>query len=192
MNDPRHPVQPAPAGLPRTSPGLGPTQTIPRPAAAPQAPHAPHAPHPVAPAAPRPAHQQQTVPRPGGGGGAMTINPAAAPVKPADEEAIALVEDADEQDLSKPASHPSKITFGADLGVKKHNWKRQPNASAAAPVRVKTFHAKLSDQGLEYLDEAVNMFIDDHPEVNVKFVTTNIGMFDGKFKDLALIVNVWY
>ena len=38
----------------------------------------------------------------------------------------------------------------------------------------------------------VAQFIDEHPEVDIKFVTTNIGMFDGKFKDLALIVNVWY
>ena len=48
------------------------------------------------------------------------------------------------------------------------------------------------DQGLEYLDDAINHFIDEHPEVDVKNVTTTIGMFDGKFKDFALIVNLWY
>ena len=51
---------------------------------------------------------------------------------------------------------------------------------------------KLSDQGLEYIDEAINVWLDEHPEVDIKLVTSNVGMFDGKFKDLALIVNLWY
>jgi len=51
---------------------------------------------------------------------------------------------------------------------------------------------QLSDQGLEYIDEAINVWLDEHPEIEVKFVTTNVGMFDGKFKDFALIINVWY
>ena len=111
-----------------------------------------------------------------------------------DEEAISLVEDADGDDESAVAetAGPSKIKFGADLGVKKHDWKRQLKQGGTGATRVRTFHGKLSDQGLEYIDEAINVWLDAHPEVEVKFVTTNVGLFDGKFKDLALIVNVWY
>ena len=124
-----------------------------------------------------------------------TINPAAgSPAKAYDDEPVALVDDNDDDATLRSPATPakSKITFGADLGMKKHDWKRQPTATGNSAVRVKTFHAKLSDQGLEYLDEAINTFLDDHPEVDLKFVTTNVGMFDGKFKDLALVVNVWY
>jgi hypothetical protein len=141
-------------------------------------PHAPHAPHVAAPPLPLPA---QSRPAP--------------PHAPADEDAISLVEDAgddDDGDLLSAPTTPSKIKFGADIGVKKHAWKRQLKQSGAGACRVRTFHGKLSDQGLEYIDEAINVWLDDHPDVDIKFVTTSVGMFDGKFKDIALIVNVWY
>ena len=105
-----------------------------------------------------------------------------------DDGAIALIEDGEEAEVL----HKKIKAFGGNEGPKTTKWKRTPLAHDKAPMRVRTFHAKLSDQGLEYLDEAINHFIDDHPEVEVKFVTTNVGMFDGKFKDFALIVNVWY
>lgn len=221
MNDPRHPVQPAPAspGHPRPAPAAAaagngaPVQQMPRaagtPAAAQQqrpahAPHAPHAPPqqqqvarpmsaPPQPHAPRPTPPPipaQGLPRPGGG---QTINPAAHAPSHADEEAIALVDDMEDDLAPAPApGTPSKIKFGADIGIKKHAWKRQVKPGGMGACRVRTFHGKLSDQGLEYIDEAINVWLDDHPEIDIKLVTTNVGMFDGKFKDLALIVNVWY
>jgi hypothetical protein len=182
-------------------------QTMPRPVAAPTAhpPHAPQARPAVAPAQhPPPAPQQPRsmhAPQPHAPQAAPPPLPAQsrpAPQQPvpaaADEEAIALEDAGDEDDgdlLSAPTT-PSKIKFGADIGVKKHAWKRQLKQSANGACRVRTFHGKLSDQGLEYIDEAINVWLDDHPEVDIKFVTTSVGMFDGKFKDIALIVNVWY
>ena len=59
-------------------------------------------------------------------------------------------------------------------------------------VRMKSFHGRLSDNGLEYLDNSVNEWLDAHPEVEVKFVTSTVGLYDGKIKELALILNVWY
>ena len=90
------------------------------------------------------------------------------------------------------APAPKKITFGAENMHRTHTWKRKPHLGGQGACRVKTFHGKLSDQGLEYLDDAINVFLDEHPEIEVKLVQSNVGMFDGKFKDFALIVNVWY
>ena len=149
-------------------------------------------PRPMGSQGPVPVSQPPGLPRQRSG---SVINPAAGgPAKAYDDEPVALVdENEDDAGLQAVATPPkSKISFGADLGMKKHDWKRQPKVTGNGAVRVKTFHAKLSDQGLEYLDEAINTFLDDHPEVDLKFVTTNVGMFDGKFKDLALVVNVWY
>ena len=89
--------------------------------------------------------------------------------------------------------HKKIKAFGNEnAAARAKTWMRQPAAISNGAVRVRTFHAKLSDQGMEFLDDSINHFIDEHPEVHVKFVTTSIGMFDGKFKDMALIVNVWY
>ena len=111
-----------------------------------------------------------------------------------DEEAIALIEDGeDEAEAISAAPAVSKIrAMGEHLHRAAHTFQRPFNNTGKGPVRVRTFHAKLSDQGLEYLDDAINHWLDGHPEVDVKHITTTTGMFDGKFKDLALIVNVWY
>jgi hypothetical protein len=139
----------------------------------------------VAPAAPA-----QGIPRPGV---APAINPAASARPQAAEAAIALDEEIVELEADgAPAAAPvSKIKFGAEIH-RHHDWKRQPTKGGMGACRVRTFHGKLSDQGLEYIDEAINVWLDANPDIDIKFVTTNVGMFDGKFKDLALIVNVWY
>jgi len=43
-----------------------------------------------------------------------------------------------------------------------------------------------------FLDDKVNEWLDTHLDVEVKHVTTAIGMYDGKIKEPALIVNIWY
>ena len=124
-----------------------------------------------------------------GGGGAKIAPMPNMPISAHEDDAIALIEDGDDS----TTLHKKIKAFGTNELVRTQKWNRQIAAhDQGGPVRVRTFHAKLSDQGLEYLDEAINHFIDEHPEVDVKFVTTNVGMFDGKFKDIALIVNVWY
>jgi hypothetical protein len=119
---------------------------------------------------------------------------AAAPV--ANDDPIALEDDAEADGLEEvdiaPAAPVRKITFGPELGHKKHNWTRQPKCDGTGACRMRSFHGKLSEQGLEYLDDAINVWLDQHPEIEVKFVTSNIGMFDGKMKDLAVILQVWY
>jgi hypothetical protein len=184
-------LRPAAApGHPQQRPAVAPGHQAPRPMQSPQ-PHAPHAPH--APQVARPMQSPGSTPPP-----IPQSRPAQQPAPAqADEEAIALVEDADGDDdgdllSAPPPGTPSKIKFGAEVGIKKHAWKRQPTKTGTGACRVRTFHGKLSDQGLEYIDEAINLWLDDHPEIDIKFVTTNVGMFDGKFKDLALVVNVWY
>ena len=42
------------------------------------------------------------------------------------------------------------------------------------------------------MDDKINEWIDMHPEVEIKHVSTTIGVFEGKIRDQALIVNIWY
>jgi hypothetical protein len=57
---------------------------------------------------------------------------------------------------------------------------------------VKTFHGKYSDQGMEHLDDVINEWLDNHPEVEVKFVTSTVNVFEGKIREPALVLNLWY
>ena len=108
-----------------------------------------------------------------------------------DDEAIALVDDVLEE--ADAATAPAKkIKFGPEMGHKHHDWKRKTIANNTGSCRMKSFHGKYSDQGLEYLDDVVNEWLDAHPDVEIKFVTSTVGLFEGKIRESALVLNVRY
>lgn len=89
---------------------------------------------------------------------------------------------------------PPKIqVFEQRLGAKKHeeNWNRTPNANGTGAIHVKSFHCKLNDDSLVYMDQQVNEWLDAHPQYEVKFVTTSIGEWQGKMKEMQMVVQVW-
>jgi hypothetical protein len=118
---------------------------------------------------------------------------AAAPIKPADDR-IELVDEV--ESAPNAPGDPAKARAGAfsaaDIGRKEDVFQRQLHTTAAGATRVKSFHGRLSDQGLEYMDHAINEWLDRHPEVDVKFVTSVTGVYEGKIREPALILNVWY
>jgi hypothetical protein len=131
------------------------------------------------------------------------------PIRPteADLDPIELVDDGLEEITATPSSPmgpvgtaapmappvKSKIKqFGAEFAKKEHQWKRTPHRDGKGAIRVKTFHGKYSDQGMEHLDDVINEWLDNHPEVEVKFVTSTVNVFEGKIREPALVLNVWY
>ena len=45
---------------------------------------------------------------------------------------------------------------------------------------------------MEYLDNAINEWLDANPDIEVKFVTPVVNVFEGKIRENALVLNVWY
>jgi hypothetical protein len=111
---------------------------------------------------------------------------------PPDLDPISL----DEEPMEIAAPPPVKKiqAFGSDAvqQAKKHDWKRQTNKTGQGATRVKSFHGKYSDQGLQYLDDAINEWLDNHPEAEVKFVSSTVHVFEGKIREPALVLNLWY
>jgi hypothetical protein len=107
------------------------------------------------------------------------------------EEPLELV-DEDE----KPAStEPPKSKIHGISSVNalaQHTYNRPTHSNKTGAVRMRTFHCRLSEQGIEYLDQIINDWLESHPDFEVKFVTSTIGMWDGKLKEPTLILNVWY
>jgi len=135
-----------------------------------------------------PAHQPGATPK-------MTVVPNLA--KPKDDlSSIALIEDepAKPSTTGTPAEPPkSKImAFGVRDVSHGHVYKRQAPVTGNGAVHMRTFHGRLSDEGLQFMDDKINEWLEAHPEIEVKFATTVVGMYEGKIKDLALIVNIWY
>ena len=115
-----------------------------------------------------------------------------------ERDTLALVEDAIPAAAPGQAPAPgqpaSKIRAFTVAGahVTSHQFKRQPNVTGQGATRVRTFHGRLSDEGMAFMDDKINEWIDMHPEVEIKHVSTTIGVFEGKIRDQALIVNIWY
>ncbi len=114
------------------------------------------------------------------------------PLELLDDEAAAAPAGASFAPTAPAAPAPKKITFGPEIQHRQENWTRKTTASGSGSGRVRSFHGKLSEQGLEYMDFSINQWLDQHPEIEVKFVTSSIGQFDGKMKEPAVILQVWY
>ncbi len=91
------------------------------------------------------------------------------------------------------ATGPAKIrTFEQKLGRRhEETWERSPNVNGTGAIHCKSFHCKLTGDSLEFLDQQINEWLDQHPQYEVKLVTTSIGTWTGKVKEPNLIVNVW-
>jgi hypothetical protein len=108
---------------------------------------------------------------------------------PAREEPLELVSD-DKPTTEAPKSKIHGISSASSLVA--HTYKRPTHSNKTGSVRMKTFHCRLSEQGVEYLDQSINDWLEGHPDIEVKFTTSTVGMWDGKLKEPALILNVWY
>ncbi|HYF15853.1 MAG TPA: hypothetical protein VD971_12360 [Phycisphaerales bacterium] len=89
---------------------------------------------------------------------------------------------------------PARIqAFEQKLGGKRtEEWKRGTTMSGAGATHVRFFHSKLSDEGIGYLEQQVNDWLDAHPQCEVKLVSTCVGEWHGKLgKEQHIIVQVW-
>lgn len=130
------------------------------------------------------AHQPGAAPK-------MTVVPNLG--KPKDDLSSIALED----EVAKPAAGgeqpKSKImAFGVRDVAHGQDYKRHAPVTGRGAVHLRTFHGRLSDEGLQFMDDKINEWLEAHPEIEVKFATTTVGMYEGKIKDLALIVNIWY
>jgi len=56
---------------------------------------------------------------------------------------------------------------------------------------VRTFHAKITEDALAYLDQTINEWLDENPQYEVKFVSSTVGILSGKLKEPALLCQIW-
>lgn len=107
-------------------------------------------------------------------------------------EAIEFDED-DAHESPQDSGTSSRIQAMGPQGGRhqERQWKRKPQPTGQGAVRVKTFVAKLRYEAIEHLDEQINEWLEQHPDCEVKFVTTAIGPLTSKLKEDALFVNVW-
>lgn len=117
------------------------------------------------------------------------------PVQPAgdapteEDEPISLVDVDDERPTTSRIKNISQLS-----GTVTHrtDFDRKTAVTGQGICRVRTFHSKIQVESLEYLDNTINDWLDENPDVEVKLVTSTIGVMAGKHPEPNLILNIWY
>ena len=116
-------------------------------------------------------------------------------------EAIEPIElDTPPADLSSSGTMSSSRIHGmseATLGHKENAWdsshfKRKLDPTSPFAIRCRTFHCKLSEGAIEFLNTQVNEWLDANPDIFIKIARTNIGPFEGKHTEPNLIVTLLF
>lgn len=109
---------------------------------------------------------------------------------------IAFAEENPEPGKSAPADSAAGMTGSGHFslaGVKPHEFARPIEPKASTATRCRTFHCKLNDAAIEFMNNAINEWIDAHDDIRIKFATSTVGNFVGKISDDPnLIVTLYY
>jgi hypothetical protein len=93
-------------------------------------------------------------------------------------------------------SQRSIQAFGGGITMSKPgeeiDFKRPTLLNVPYATRCRTFHAKLNEASISYLDRMINEWVDANEDIQIKFATSSIGVFEGKHADPNLIVTVFY
>ncbi|MCX5689502.1 MAG: hypothetical protein NTV94_06905 [Planctomycetota bacterium] len=122
-----------------------------------------------------------------GSGSSPMIRPAATSIGPVTQPKPAA-------GVAPEPPPPKIVTFEQKLGARKHedSWSRTPNSPGTGAIHVKSFHSKMNDDSLIYMDQQINEWLDAHPQYEVKLVTSSVGELLGKMgKEVHMVVQVW-
>lgn len=119
-------------------------------------------------------------------------------VKSAPADAPLTLVDEDPAMASGSADKPDKairsfVKTSLAQADRHENFQRALNPSSGLATRCRTFHAKLTDAALSYMDNQINEWVEAHPDVHIKFATATIGMVEAKqHQEPNIILSVFY
>lgn len=89
----------------------------------------------------------------------------------------------------KPTSMPN---IASSPTPAQHKFKRHLQHQDKGAIRCRIFHGKLNDGALQFMQDQINEWIDQSPEVDVKSVSTDVGIMEGKTSQPHLIITIFY
>ncbi len=114
-------------------------------------------------------------------------------IPPSNEPLAIIIDDSNDQRPAPTEDMQFKPFNEATENARQQEDKyKRPLTSGATATRVRTFHSRLSENAMHYMDELINEWLDGNPNLTVKFSTTTVGVVEGKKTESHLIVSVWY
>jgi hypothetical protein len=110
------------------------------------------------------------------------------------EEPIGLVEEpaGPEQTGERKIRSFGEGAITAGQGRVETSHLKRGLVQGATATRCRTFHCKLSEASVAYMNNQINEWTDSDPEIEIKFATCSIGIFEGKHAEQHLIMTVFY
>jgi len=107
------------------------------------------------------------------------------------EERVALVDEG-ELDSSRVIQAIGAGGMAAVGAFDDSKLTRALNKTEQGATRVRVFHTKMNDGAATFMTETINTWIDGNPDIEVKFVQSTVGVWEGKHAEPHLILTVWY
>ncbi len=96
-------------------------------------------------------------------------------------------------DIASSAIKPfASSDLAAPPSATQHQFKRHLQHNECGAIRCRIFHAKLNDGALQFVQDQINDWIDQNPEVDIKHLNTNVGVVEGKSSEPHLIITLFY
>jgi len=110
---------------------------------------------------------------------------------------MADLELADNPDSSDPNQRssvrgPGGSSITGALGMTTMNFKRPLTPTGKGATRIRTFYAKLVEGAIQHLDSQVNAWLDNNPDIEIKFANTVVGRLQDKRGETCLIMTIFY
>jgi len=86
----------------------------------------------------------------------------------------------------------STATLGTAHGWDDSKYTRPVEPQTPTATRCRSFHSKLTDAALTFMDDQINDWLDSNDHISIKFATSTIGTFEGKHAEPNLIVTLFY
>ncbi|MFQ5489539.1 MAG: hypothetical protein ACE5GE_02355 [Phycisphaerae bacterium] len=90
-------------------------------------------------------------------------------------------------------SYSGDSLAGASHGASgESKYQHPPNPDSPYASRCRTFHTKLNEGAVSFMQDQINSWADQDPNIRIKFASSAIGIFEGKHADPHLILTVFY
>ena len=116
----------------------------------------------------------------------------------AEFERITLdADDDDDDDVPKVEMSESRIvTTAHTLGVAgawdDSRFNRPLDTKGRGATRCRTFHCKITEGAIEFMNNQINEWLDKHDNIVVKYSDSVVGPFEGKHTEPNLIITLFY
>lgn len=83
-------------------------------------------------------------------------------------------------------------TLGQGGAKDESQFKRKLLPEVAGATRCRSFHCRLSDGAVDFMNSQINDWLDSRDDIVLKFATSTIGQFEGKHTEPNMIITVFY